>query len=393
MKKILVIVGIAVAVLAIVGFGLFKWGTGKYNQMITLGQNVDKSWSQVENVLQRRNDLIPNLVNVVQAYAIQEQEVFIKVAQARSAWMRAVQSGSIADKIQADSVVTGTLATLMATVERYPELKSNENFLALQDELAGTENRISVERMRYNEAVQGYNTAAKVFPNNLLVKFLSLTPEREYFKAVEGAQSAPVVNINVTPAQQQVAPIAAPVTETQLPPPPTAAAAPAMPAPANAPTIPQVIPATGLTPPTPVQPTAPAAPAPQVAPAPAAPAAVIPTPNTVAVPKPEPTPMAAPVPTAPVAPTQPVAPSATAPAAPVQPTAPAPVAPAVPVTPPSSINVTPPTTTAPAQAPVAPAAIVPSATAPAQAAAPAAPVQPTPPAAPAPVVPAAPATK
>ncbi|MBI2092839.1 MAG: LemA family protein [Deltaproteobacteria bacterium] len=201
MKRILVIILIVVGVLGIVGAGLAKWGVGKYNNLISLGQEVDKSWGQVENVMQRRNDLIPNLVNIVQAYAIHEQEVFIKVAEARALWGKTLQGGTIADKMKADEVVRGALLNLMAVVEKYPDLKANQNFMALQDELAGTENRVAVERMRYNETVQGYNTFAKKFPTNFMIGFFSFPAERDYFKAVEGAEKAPQINITYPRAE------------------------------------------------------------------------------------------------------------------------------------------------------------------------------------------------
>jgi LemA protein len=195
MKRTLLIVAIVVGVLGLAGIGLAKWGVGKYNNLITLGQEVDKSWGQVENVMQRRNDLIPNLVNIVQAYAIHEQEVFIKVAEARAQWSKTLQNGTISDKMKADEVIRGALFNLMAVVEKYPDLKANQNFLALQDELAGSENRVAVERMRYNETVQGYNTFAKKFPTNSIIGFFNLPAERDYFKAVEGAEKAPQINI------------------------------------------------------------------------------------------------------------------------------------------------------------------------------------------------------
>lgn len=181
-----------VVVIVVIVAGLAKFSVGKYNTFIREGQKVDNSWGQVENVLQRRNDLIPNLSNIVQSYAIHEQEVFINVAKARSQWNKAA---NVEEKIAADGAMRGALLNLMAIVERYPDVKANQNFLALQDELAGTENRIAVERMRYNDTVQGYNTFAKSFPNNLLAKALSQPFERPYFKAEEGAGKAPKVEI------------------------------------------------------------------------------------------------------------------------------------------------------------------------------------------------------
>jgi LemA protein len=204
MKKSIVAILITVGILFLIGLGSVSFFSGKYNSFVAMGQNVDKSWSQVENVLQRRNDLIPNLVATVQGYAIQEQEVFIKVAQARN---QAMAAKTIDDKIKANQAVSGALFTLMATVERYPEIKSNQNFMALQDELAGTENRIAVERKRYNDSVQEYNTFAKSFPNNMLAGLFHQPAEREFFKADDGAKTAPKVQFNVAP---QAAPGATP---------------------------------------------------------------------------------------------------------------------------------------------------------------------------------------
>lgn len=227
MKKSVVAVLVTVGVLVVIGLGAVSFFSGKYNSFVAMNQNVDKSWAQVENVLQRRNDLIPNLVATVQGYAIQEQEVFIKVAQARN---QAMAAKSIDDKIKANQAVSGALFTLMATVERYPEIKSNQNFMALQDELAGTENRIAVERKRYNDSVLEYNTFAKSFPNNLLSGLFHQAGEREFFKADEGAKVAPKVQFNTpsVPAPGATLP-AAPVA-----PAPTPSAAPAAPAPAPA---------------------------------------------------------------------------------------------------------------------------------------------------------------
>jgi LemA protein len=221
MKKSLVAILVVVGVLVVIGLASVSYFSGKYNSFVAMGQNVDKSWSQVENVLQRRNDLSPNLVATVQGYAIQEQEVFIKVAQARN---QAMAAKTIDDKIKANQAVSGALLTLMATVERYPEIKSNQNFMALQDELAGTENRIAVERKRYNESVQDYNTYAKSFPNNLLAGLFHQPGEREFFKAAEGAKEAPKVQFNTN--QQAPAPSAAPTGSAP------AGSTPAAPAPA-----------------------------------------------------------------------------------------------------------------------------------------------------------------
>lgn len=218
MKKSMVAVLVVVGILVVVGLGTVSFFSGKYNSFVAYNQSTDKAWSQVENVLQRRNDLIPNLVATVQGYAIQEQEVFIKVAQARN---QAMAATTIDGKIKANQQLSGALVTLMATVERYPEIKSNQNFMALQDELAGTENRISVERKRYNESVQEYNTFAKSFPNNLLSGLFHQPGEREFFKADDGAKIVPKVQFNTSSAPAPAAPA------------PSAAPAPPAPAPAQ----------------------------------------------------------------------------------------------------------------------------------------------------------------
>jgi len=187
-KKWIVIIIIA-AVLLIGGGSC----VGKYNQLVTLNENVDTAWAQVENVLQRRNDLIPNLVNTVKGYAAHEQKVFIDVTEARA---KVGQAQTIPQKVEANNQLTAALGRLLLVVERYPDLKANQNFLALQDELAGTENRIAVERRRYNEAVRGYNTFVRRFPNNFIAMVFGYTRENIYFKAEEGAKQAPEVKFN-----------------------------------------------------------------------------------------------------------------------------------------------------------------------------------------------------
>lgn len=166
---------------------------GKYNQLVTLNENVDTSWAQVENVLQRRNDLIPNLVNTVKGYAAHEKKVFIDVTEARA---KVGQAQTVPQKVEANNQLTAALGRLLLVVERYPDLKANQNFLALQDELAGTENRIAVERRRYNESVRMYNTFVRRFPNNLIASIFGYARENIYFKAEEGAKEAPEVKFN-----------------------------------------------------------------------------------------------------------------------------------------------------------------------------------------------------
>src|ERR1700686_2658310 len=157
-----VIVIIILLVLALVIFGQY---VSVKNTLVAKNEAVKSAWSQVDVVLQRRADLIPNLVETVKGYAKQEQTVFGDIAKARSALLSA---HSPQEKIPANGQLDGALGRLLVIVENYPQLKSNENFLRLQDELAGTENRIAVERRRYNEAVQDYNTFISLFPNSLV---------------------------------------------------------------------------------------------------------------------------------------------------------------------------------------------------------------------------------
>jgi len=208
MKKGLIVLGVVILVLLAMGGSC----TGKYNQLVTLNENVDTAWSQVENVLQRRNDLIPNLVNTVKGYAAHEQKIFIDVAKARS---QVGQAKTIPQKIGANNQLTGALSRLLLVVERYPDLKANQNFLALQDELAGTENRIAVERKRYNDAVRAYNTFVRKFPNNMIAGIFGYSRKNVYFKADESAKNAPVVSFgNTNAAPVQTAPSAKPAPTT-----------------------------------------------------------------------------------------------------------------------------------------------------------------------------------
>lgn len=186
MKKKWIIIGIVVLVFFIFGSSC----VGKYNTIVTLDENVETAWSQVENVLQRRADLIPNLVNTVKGYAAHEKEVLTQVTEARA---KVGGATTRQEKITANNQLTAALSRLLLVVERYPDLKASQNFLSLQDELAGTENRIAVERRRYNEAVRAYNTFVRRFPNNLIASIFGYSKEDVYFKAEEGAKEAPKV--------------------------------------------------------------------------------------------------------------------------------------------------------------------------------------------------------
>ena len=176
-------------VAAIVGLALMSSGCG-YNTMVSLKEQIDAAWAQVENQLQRRNDLIPNLVSVTQGYAKHEREIFTRVAEARS---QLIGAGTRAAKIEAAENLGSALSRLLAIVERYPELKADTQFTRLSDELAGTENRIATERRRYNESVREYNTYIKRLPQTLIARSFGFAPE-PYFEAAKDAQQVPKVS-------------------------------------------------------------------------------------------------------------------------------------------------------------------------------------------------------
>jgi LemA protein len=161
------------------------------NEMVTQKNEIDGAWAQVENVLQRRADLIPNLVETVKGFAKQETTVFGDIANARSALLGARTPG---EKIQANTALDGALGRLMLIVENYPQLKSNENFMRLQDELAGTENRIAVERQKYNKSIQSYNTTIQLFPKNIAASLFGFARNDNYFKTEPAARQAPKVS-------------------------------------------------------------------------------------------------------------------------------------------------------------------------------------------------------
>ena len=189
MKAVIVIV----VILLIVAFLFGSMYFNRRNQMAVKREAVNAAWAQVDVVLQRRADLIPNLVETVKGYAVQEQTVFGDIAAARAAL---VGAKTPQEKIAANGQLDGALSRLLVIVENYPQLKSNENFMRLQDELAGTENRIAVERRRYNEAVQDYNTYISLFPNSFIAGMAGFTRNDAYFKTEEGARQAPKVNFD-----------------------------------------------------------------------------------------------------------------------------------------------------------------------------------------------------
>ncbi len=190
-----IIVLVVIALLALWIGGTF---VGHRNEMVRKRETVNAAWSQVDVVLQRRADLIPNLVQTVKGFATHEEKVFGDIAAARAAMAGAKTPQ---ERIAANGQLDSALSRLLVVVENYPQLRSNENFLRLQDELAGTENRIAIERRRYNEAVQDYNTYISLFPNNIVASLSGFTRNDAYFKTEEGARQAPKVDFGA-PAQQ-----------------------------------------------------------------------------------------------------------------------------------------------------------------------------------------------
>lgn len=185
--------------LALVALAVFFWVKGAYNGFVRMDEQVTAAWSQVENVYQRRADLIPNLVATVKGYAEHESETLEGVVNARAAAMRTtVDAGNLtperlAEFQQAQGELSQALGRLMVLTENYPDLKANRNFQDLQAQLEGTENRIAVERKKFNETARAYNTAIRVFPKNLLAGMFGFE-KRAYFEAAEGAEVAPVVS-------------------------------------------------------------------------------------------------------------------------------------------------------------------------------------------------------
>ena len=187
MKIALIIVGVLVAIGLFFGMQVF----GTRNELVVQKNAIDGAFAQVDVALQRRADLIPNLVETVKGFASQEKDVIASVANARAALGGA---RSPAEKISANGQLDSALSRLLVVVESYPQLKSDANFMRLQDELAGTENRIAVERRKYNETVQKYNTSIELFPNNIAASLFGFQRNDAYFKTEPGARTAPKVN-------------------------------------------------------------------------------------------------------------------------------------------------------------------------------------------------------
>jgi LemA protein len=184
--SILVVVGIIV----VLGVIVSGWYVGTRNTLITLEESIDASWAEIDNQLKRRSDLIPNLVATVKGFATQEREVFIQIAEARS---KLAGASTVGETAQGYNQLQSALSRLLVIVERYPELKSNQNFIRLQDELAGTENRIAVSRKRYNDSVRVFNTKIRRFPSSVVANMMGLE-KREYFEIEEGAREVPEVD-------------------------------------------------------------------------------------------------------------------------------------------------------------------------------------------------------
>lgn len=201
---IAIIVVVMIVLIALLFFGQY---VGVRNTLVTKNEAVKAAWSQVDIVLQRRADLIPNLVETVKGFAQQEQTVFGDIAKARSALLSA---GTPQQKIAANGQLDNALGRLLVVVENYPQLRSNENFLRLQDELAGTENRIAVERKRYNDTLQDYNTYLQVFPHNIFASWAGFRTNDAYFAASEGSRQVPKVNFGTPSTAPQATPQPAP---------------------------------------------------------------------------------------------------------------------------------------------------------------------------------------
>lgn len=190
MKKGWIAIGVIVAVLIILGTSV----AGMYNGLVADSENVNGKWSQINTQLQRRSDLIPNLVETVKGYAAHESKVLANIADARA---RLAGAQTPAQAAEANTALNGALSRLLVVVENYPNLKADANYRGLMDELAGTENRIAVARMDYNTAVQAYNTKLKTFPRAMFAGMFGFAP-KEYFQAQQGTQNAPKVDFGTS---------------------------------------------------------------------------------------------------------------------------------------------------------------------------------------------------
>jgi LemA protein len=189
-KGAIIGIGIVVVILVVIFIGAV-FTIVPYNRLTRMDVATQSAWAEVNNQLQRRNDLIPNIVETVKGYATHEKELFEHIADARA--RIGSNASSVQDKIQASNELSGFLSRLLMVVENYPQLKANENFMALQDELAGTENRLAVSRNRYNEAVREYNTNLRTFPSNMIAGLFGFT-SKQFFDVPESAKQVPQVH-------------------------------------------------------------------------------------------------------------------------------------------------------------------------------------------------------
>ena len=180
---------VPLAVILIAGGSFFSWYIGTRNTLIAAEENIEASWAEIDNQLQRRSDLIPNIVATVKGFASHETEVFTNIANARS---RLAGATSVAEKAEGDNQMQSALSRLLVVVENYPQLKSDKNFLKLQDELAGTENRLTVARKRYNDQVKTFNTKIRMFPGSVIAGSMGLE-KKVYFEISASAKEAPKV--------------------------------------------------------------------------------------------------------------------------------------------------------------------------------------------------------
>jgi|SoiMethySBSTD1v2_1073268.scaffolds.fasta_scaffold468246_1 LemA protein len=192
-NKLLIGCGGLLLVAVVLAVVIGGWAASVRNELVVLDEQMKEKWAQVETVLQRRYDLIPNLVNTVKGYAQHEKEIFENVARLRSQWSSAT---TLAEKTKAANEMESALSRLIAVAENYPDLKANQNFRDLQFELSGTENRIAVERQRYNESVKTYNTRVRMFPTSLIAGMMGFLPSTAYFDATPAATEAPKVDFS-----------------------------------------------------------------------------------------------------------------------------------------------------------------------------------------------------
>ena len=188
-KNKLLFILVPVAVILIAAGSFFSWYIGTRNTLIAAEENINGAWAEVDNQLQRRSDLIPNIVATVKGFAAHEKEVFTNIADARS---KLAGAGTVAEKAEGYNQLQSALSRLLVVVENYPQLKSDRNFLKLQDELAGTENRLTVAGKRYNDQVKSFNTRIRMFPASIIASSMALE-KQDYFEVAESAKQAPKV--------------------------------------------------------------------------------------------------------------------------------------------------------------------------------------------------------